>query len=147
MTPEQRAAGWITRKAVQQGLLEKAEACERCGKKKKLLAHHDDYSKPLEVKWLCWGCHQHCHRGGWTSEEMAEMTKGLKTLYYNRERARRRARRHYRRHREEINTRRRAVYAERKQAAEAAERVLGAKGEESGEDQGQEAGHASGDRG
>jgi hypothetical protein len=123
MTPEQRAAGWITRKAVQQGLLEKAEACERCGKKKKLLAHHDDYSKPLEVKWLCWGCHQHCHRGGWTSEEMAEMTKGLKTLYYNRERARRRARR------------------------EAAERVLGAKGEESGEDQGQEAGHASGDRG
>lgn len=35
--------------------------CERCGD---LFAekHHDDYSKPLEVHWLCRPCHLALHR-------------------------------------------------------------------------------------
>lgn len=35
--------------------------CERCGKQKSE-AHHPDYSKPLEVIWLCRQCHAKEHR-------------------------------------------------------------------------------------
>lgn len=31
--------------------------CENCSEIRKLSAHHTDYSKPLEVKWLCVKCH------------------------------------------------------------------------------------------
>ena len=35
--------------------------CERCGADKNVEAHHEDYSKPLEVNWLCVTCHGHKH--------------------------------------------------------------------------------------
>jgi ribosomal protein S27AE len=37
--------------AIRDGRLER-QPCEICGKKK-VHAHHDDYSKPLDVRWLC----------------------------------------------------------------------------------------------
>jgi ribosomal protein S27AE len=37
--------------AVQQGKI-KRQPCEKCGVER-AQAHHDDYSKPLEVRWLC----------------------------------------------------------------------------------------------
>lgn len=38
------------------------KACEICGSKK-THAHHEDYSKPLEVRWLCpLHHHRHHHR-------------------------------------------------------------------------------------
>ena len=34
--------------------------CQSCGDKKSF-AHHEDYSKPLDVKWLCPACHNAHH--------------------------------------------------------------------------------------
>jgi hypothetical protein len=39
------------------GLLIRPLHCERCLKESKPDAHHEDYTKPLEVKWLCRTCH------------------------------------------------------------------------------------------
>jgi ribosomal protein S27AE len=35
-------------------------SCEKCGAEP-TQAHHDDYSKPLVVRWLCARCHQQLH--------------------------------------------------------------------------------------
>lgn len=36
--------------------------CEKCGSLKFVDGHHDDYSKPLKVRWLCRRHHQKWHR-------------------------------------------------------------------------------------
>lgn len=56
--------GGIVYRAVQSGLLIK-QNCEICNSPKSI-AHHDDYSKPLSVKWLCRKHHVAHHRAiGW----------------------------------------------------------------------------------
>ena len=35
--------------------------CERCGSLA-VQKHHDDYGRPLQVRWLCRPCHLHLHR-------------------------------------------------------------------------------------
>lgn len=37
------------------------QPCEGCGTSEKVHAHHHDYSKPFEVKWLCYLCHKKSH--------------------------------------------------------------------------------------
>lgn len=62
--PEKEEARTALRNAVQLGKLEKPANCEGCGKAKSprpLHGHHADYSKPLEVEWLCPPCHQARH--------------------------------------------------------------------------------------
>lgn len=55
-------------KAVARGLLT-PKPCERCGAngrmadgRREVQAHHDDYDKPLEVRWLCQKCHHEHHK-------------------------------------------------------------------------------------
>lgn len=48
--------------AVRAGRLERPDRCEGCRLEKRLHAHHDDYSKPLKVRWLCGSCHRLAHR-------------------------------------------------------------------------------------
>ncbi len=48
--------------AVKRGDIIKPRFCKNCNKKRKITAHHDDYSKPLEVQWLCYTCHGKVHR-------------------------------------------------------------------------------------
>jgi ribosomal protein S27AE len=40
----------------------KKEPCARCGITKSVQAHHEDYSKPLDVIWLCAKDHKARHR-------------------------------------------------------------------------------------
>lgn len=51
-------ARWAVRAALRSGKLVR-QGCEVCGETK-THAHHDDYSKPLEVRWLC-VAHHHDH--------------------------------------------------------------------------------------
>ena len=48
-------------KAVNRGKLFRPEECSECKNKCVPQAHHDDYSKPLQVRWLCRGCHMNFH--------------------------------------------------------------------------------------
>jgi hypothetical protein len=50
-------ASQIVRRAVQTGTLVKASACEWCGSTAALEGAHWDYTKPLQVLWLCRRCH------------------------------------------------------------------------------------------
>lgn len=65
MDPVKRAANCAVNNAVRDGRLTKPEACSECGEKpgsKRIHGHHEDYSKPLEVEWLCSICHGQRHR-------------------------------------------------------------------------------------
>lgn len=53
----------VLNQAVRRGNIKKPDACSRCGCGHLVIeAHHDDYSKPLDVKWLCSECHGEVHR-------------------------------------------------------------------------------------
>lgn len=49
---------------IKAGRMIKPDRCSKCGKqcsRRQLQAHHTDYSKPLEVTWLCTRCHGEAH--------------------------------------------------------------------------------------
>ena len=64
MTEEQKfkeAVRKLTSSKIRAGLLIK-QPCEVCGTEEKIEAHHDDYMKPLDVRWLCKKHHQEHHK-------------------------------------------------------------------------------------
>lgn len=59
--PGGNRARQIVHRALRSGLLVKPDRCERCGEARELVAHHDDYSQALEVRWWCRSCHRRNH--------------------------------------------------------------------------------------
>ena len=56
--PEKRKAHWILWYAIKKGEITKGTICQKCSKSNtQINAHHYDYSKPLEVIWVCRQCH------------------------------------------------------------------------------------------
>jgi hypothetical protein len=43
------------------GTIVKPPRCSKCGADTPLKAHHNDYSKPLDIVWLCSFCHGETH--------------------------------------------------------------------------------------
>jgi hypothetical protein len=58
--PIKRNAHVIVGNAIRDKRLFK-EPCEVCGTEEKINAHHDDYLKPLNVRWLCASHHRQWH--------------------------------------------------------------------------------------
>ena len=59
-SPEKNRARLITKRAVLRGLIARLP-CAVCGQTGAVEAHHTDYSKPLDVVWLCHSHHKQVH--------------------------------------------------------------------------------------
>jgi len=60
---EKARARQQVKEALRRSAIKKPSVCTRCkGSGARLEAHHGDYSKPLEVEWLCVLCHKEEHR-------------------------------------------------------------------------------------
>lgn len=59
----------LVESALKKGIIKNPHICSCCGSNDKfkdgrtsIQAHHDDYDKPLEVRWLCQKCHHRWHK-------------------------------------------------------------------------------------
>lgn len=55
--PEKISCREAVRVALEKGVLTRPDNCQECPATKSIQAHHEDYSKPLQVDWLCPKCH------------------------------------------------------------------------------------------
>jgi hypothetical protein len=60
--PMKYAAHIIFRNSIRDKKIERKFICSICLSTKKIEGHHDDYTKPLDVRWLCEACHKEWHR-------------------------------------------------------------------------------------
>lgn len=60
--PAKLKARWTLNNAVVAGHITKPDTCEHCGTGGRIHGHHTDYTKALEVMWLCPPCHGLEHR-------------------------------------------------------------------------------------
>lgn len=60
--PEKLKAQSALTVALRSGRLVKPEICPKCGGSGRIEGHHPDYSKPLDVEFLCRPCHLNEHR-------------------------------------------------------------------------------------
>jgi len=58
--PERKRANTAVGNALRDGKLTKGP-CAFCGSTERVHGHHHDYSKPLDVTWLCVPCHRRFH--------------------------------------------------------------------------------------
>lgn len=50
---------------IRAGRLVRPDTCQWCGAGGKIIAHHEDYSKPIDIKWICMSCNT-MHSNGQT---------------------------------------------------------------------------------
>jgi transposase-like protein len=67
------AAKQAVKRAIKSGRLVKT-SCECCGSNDNIRGHHDDYGKPLVVRWLCASCHF-----DWHTKHRAKLPEGPPT--------------------------------------------------------------------
>ena len=61
--PIKRQASSMVSAAIKSGSIIKPSSCEGCGiEAEKIHGHHDDYSRPLDVRWFCPKCHSGWHK-------------------------------------------------------------------------------------
>ncbi len=60
--PEKFRARSKLKRAVREGKIHKPDICSQCGLPGETNGHHADYSKPLDVIWLCRACHDLTHK-------------------------------------------------------------------------------------
>jgi hypothetical protein len=60
--PMKYAAHVLFGNAIRDGKIVREDVCSVCKSNYKVEGHHDDYTKPLEVRWLCESCHKQWHR-------------------------------------------------------------------------------------
>lgn len=66
--PQKRAARVALGNAVRDGRLLRSPECEVCAVSCDTHGHHEDYSKPLDVIWVCTACHALIH-AYWRAQE------------------------------------------------------------------------------
>lgn len=60
--PKKQRAHTKVYRAIKSGELERPDECQNCGRSdRRIEGHHEDYSKPLDVTWLCTPCHADLH--------------------------------------------------------------------------------------
>ena len=59
--PDKRRAFTLVAEAIKRGELIRPEVCSQCGESGTVVAHHDDYGRPLDVTWLCIRCDRQLH--------------------------------------------------------------------------------------
>lgn len=59
----------LVERAIAKGILTRSNKCQECDKSGEfkdgrplIQAHHNDYNKPLDVRWLCQSCHHKWHQ-------------------------------------------------------------------------------------
>ena len=50
--------------------------CEKCGDEE-VQMHHEDYSKPLSITWLCKTCHRAYHKHNWVDWNSNPLKYGI----------------------------------------------------------------------
>ena len=60
--PMRYAAHIIAGNAIRDGKLVNPKKCSECDSTTKIEAHHDDYTNPLQIRWLCEKCHKTWHK-------------------------------------------------------------------------------------
>lgn len=69
--PAKVGAHHLFRAALRAGKIARPSSCSACGKICKPHGHHEDYSRPLDVRWLCQQCHN-----AWHAEQRAKASAG-----------------------------------------------------------------------
>tara|TARA_R100000808_G_C2020349_1_gene68822 strand:+ start:106 stop:462 length:357 start_codon:yes stop_codon:yes gene_type:complete len=60
--PHKKKATTAVNNSIRDGNLVRPDTCELCHQAiSRIEAHHDDYDRPLQVRWLCAICHRRLH--------------------------------------------------------------------------------------